>query len=412
MAETVLERFLRYVRYDTQSAEDAPTYPSTEKQKELARLLVEELKAMGLHAWMDEHGYVHGELPANSSKRIPTIGLIAHMDTSPEVSGAGVKPQLHRNYQGGDLVLPGDPSVVIRAVENEALAAQTGHDIVTSDGTTLLGADDKAGIAEIFTALQYLVDHPEIEHGPIKVAITPDEEVGTGTKFFDVKEFGADYAYTVDGETLGEIENETFCADTVVMTIRGVNVHPGYAKGKLVNAIKIAAEIIDQLPKNALSPETTAGREGYVHPHHIAGGVEATTVKFLIRDFTVEGLKKHEEMLRLLAEKVVTRHPKARLEFAVEESYRNMKYKLDEDPKVVEYALEAVRRAGVEPRLSMIRGGTDGARLCYQGLLTPNIFTGGHNFHSKQEWISAQDMEKAVDVLVHLLQVWAEREGR
>lgn len=412
MTETVLERFLRYVRYDTQSAEDAPTYPSTEKQKELARLLVEELKAMGLHAWMDEHGYVRGELPANSSKRIPTIGLIAHLDTSPEVSGAGVKPQLHRNYQGGDLGLPGDPSVVIRAAENQALAAQMGHDIVTSDGTTLLGADDKAGIAEIFTALQYLVDHPEIEHGPIKVAITPDEEVGTGTKFFDVNEFGADYAYTVDGETVGEIENETFCADTVVMTIRGVNVHPGYAKGKLVNAIKIAAEIIDQLPKNALSPETTEGREGYVHPHHIAGGVEATTVKFLIRDFTVEGLKKHEEMLRLLAEKVVAHHPKARLEFVVEESYRNMKYKLDEDPKVVEYALEAVRRAGVEPHLTMIRGGTDGARLCYQGLLTPNIFTGGHNFHSKQEWISVQDMEKAVDVLVHLLQVWAEREGR
>ncbi len=412
MAETVLERFLRYVRYDTQSSEDSATFPSTEKQKELASVLVQELRQIGLTARMDEHGYVWGELPGTSARHIPTIGFIAHLDTSPDVSGAGVKPVIHHKYRGGDIVLPGEPQVTIRAADNPALAQQIGNDIVTSDGTTLLGADDKAGIAEILTALEYLTTHPEIEHGPIKVAITPDEEVGQGTKFFDVQAFGADYAYTVDGETVGEIENETFCADTVVITIHGVNVHPGYAKGKLVNAIKIAAELLEQLPKDHLSPETTAGREGYVHPNNITGGVEQTVIKFLIRDFTVEGLKAHEELLRSLAENVVASHPPARLTFAVEESYRNMKYKLDEDPKVVDYALEAVRRVGLAPKLSLIRGGTDGARLCYQGLLTPNIFTGGHNFHSRQEWISVQDMEKAVAVLVELVRVWAEREAK
>lgn len=409
MAQTVVERFLRYVAIDTQSAEDATTFPSTDKQKVLGKMLVEEFQAMGLKARMDEHGYVYAELPANGPDTIPTIGFIAHLDTSPDVSGEGVRPIIHRNYQGGDIVLPGDPGVVIRAAENPALANQIGNDIITADGTTLLGADDKAGIAEILTAVEHLLAHPEIPRGPIKIAITPDEEVGQGTKFFDVEAFGADYAYTVDGETVGEIENETFCADTVVLTVHGVNVHPGYAKGKMVNAIKIAAEIIDQLPKNSLSPETTEGREGYLHPNSITGGVEQTTIKFLVRDFTVEGLKRHEELLRVLADKVMARHPRARLEFEVQESYRNMKYKLDEDPKVVEYALEAVRRVGLQPKLSLIRGGTDGARLCYQGLLTPNIFTGGHNFHSRQEWISVQDMEKAVAVLVELVRVWAEK---
>ncbi|MDZ7386383.1 MAG: peptidase T, partial [candidate division KSB1 bacterium] len=273
MAQTVVERFLRYVAVDTQSAEDAATFPSTEKQKVLGKMLVEEFQAMGLKARMDEHGYVYAELPANGPDTIPTIGFIAHLDTSPDVSGEGVRPIIHRNYQGGDIVLPGDPGVVIRAAENPALANQIGNDIITADGTTLLGADDKAGIAEILTAVEHLLAHPEIPRGPIKIAITPDEEVGQGTKFFDVEAFGADYAYTVDGETVGEIENETFCADTVVLTVHGVNVHPGYAKGKMVNAIKIAAEIIDQLPKDSLSPETTEGREGYLHPNSITGGV-------------------------------------------------------------------------------------------------------------------------------------------
>lgn len=407
---TVLERFLKYATYDTQSAEDAESYPSTERQKDFGRVLVRELQELGLKdANMDEHGYVMATLETNTKKKVPTIGLIAHMDTSPEVSGKDVKPQIHSNYQGGDIVLPGDKSQVIRAEENPALTQQIGNDIITSDGTTLLGADNKAGIAEIFTAINYLIQHPEIEHGRIRIAITPDEEVGGGTKHFDVKAFGADYAYTVDGETVGEIDNETFCADTVIMKIDGVNVHPGYAKSKLVNSIKIAAEIIDKLPKDSLSPETTEKREGYVHPNNIQGGVESTTLKFLIRDFSVEGLKQKEQFLQKLAQGVVDKYPKAKLDFKIEESYRNMKYKLDEDPKVVEYALEAVKRSGFEPKLNIIRGGTDGARLSYQGLLTPNIFTGGHNFHSKLEWISVQDMEKAVKTIVNLVKIWAEK---
>ena len=406
---TVLDRFFKYVPYDTQSAEDAETYPSTEKQKILAKVLVEDLKEIGLSdAGMDEHGYVTATLEANTKKKIPTLGLIAHMDTSPDVSGKDVKPHIHKNYQGGDIVLPGDTSQVILESDNPNLREQIGNDVITSDGTTLLGADNKAGIAEIFDALHYIVQHPEIEHGRIRVAITPDEEVGNGTKYFDVKAFAADYAYTVDGETAGEIENETFCADSVTIKIHGHNVHPGYAKDKLVNSIKIASEFIEKLPKDGLSPETTEKREGYVHPHHVSGGIETTTIKFLIRDFEEDGLKEKEAMLKELAESVVKKHPKAKLDFEVEESYRNMRFKLDEDPKVVEHAMEAVRRAGVEPKLNLIRGGTDGARLCYEGLLTPNIFTGGHNFHSKLEWISIQDMERAVETIVHLIQVWTE----
>jgi tripeptide aminopeptidase len=410
---TVLDRFLDYVKYDTQSAEESETYPSTGKQKILGQVLVEDLKEIGLSdVKMDEHGYVTATLEANTKKKIPAIGLIAHMDTSPDVSGKDVKPHIHNNYQGGDIHLPGDPDQVIKEADNPKLQDHIGNDIITSDGTTLLGADNKAGIAEIFDALQYLVQHPEIEHGLIRVAVTPDEEIGAGTKYFDVKAFGADYAYTVDGETAGEIENETFCADGVTIRVHGANVHPGYAKGKLVNAIKIASEIIDKLPKENLSPETTEKREGYVHPNSMSGGVETTTIKFLIRDFEEEGLKEKEAMLKELAESVVNQHPKAKLDFQVEESYRNMRFKLDEDPKVVEYAMEAVRKSGMEPKLNLIRGGTDGARLCYEGLLTPNIFTGGHNFHSKLEWISIQDMKKTVAVIVALIQTWAEKSSQ
>ncbi len=407
---TVVDRFLKYVKYDTQSAEDSQTYPSTEKQKILGQALVAELKDMGLaDAEMDEHGYVMATLAANIDRPVPTIGLIAHLDTSPDVSGADVKPIIHYNYQGGDIVLTGDPSQILRLAENPDLAEQIGNDVITSDGTTLLGADNKAGIAEIFDAIHHLVQHPEIEHGRIRIAITPDEEVGGGTKFFDIKKFGADYAYTIDGERAGEIDDETFCADSVTIKIVGKNVHPGYAKNKMINAVKIAAQLIDRLPKDRLSPETTEKREGYVHPNSLSGGVEATTIKFIIRDFTVEGLKQHEAFLKKLADEVLAEHPQAKLEFAVEESYRNMKYKLDEDPKVVANALEAVRRSGLTPRRNMIRGGTDGSRLCYEGLLTPNIFTGGHNFHSRLEWISVQDMQKAVEVIVNLIQIWAEK---
>jgi len=408
---TVTERFLSYVKYDTQSSESATTFPSTEKQKVLGAVLVNELKQIGLSdAHMDEHGYVMATLESNIEKRVPVIGLIAHMDTSPDVSGKDVMPVIHGKYQGGDIILTGDRSQIIRSHENPALAQQIGNDIITSDGTTLLGADNKAGIAEIFDAIHILLQHQELKHGKIRVAVTPDEEVGEGTKFFDIKKFGADYAYTIDGETLGEVEDETFCADSVNLTIRGVNVHPGYAKGKMVNSLKIAGRLLDHLPADRLSPETTEKRQGYVHPNSMSGNVEATTIKFLIRDFTVEGLKHHEEFLRELSEKIVADYPRASLEFEVQESYRNMKYKLDEAPKVTEYALEAIRRSGIEPVKNIIRGGTDGSRLSFKGLLTPNIFTGGHNLHSKLEWVSVQDMQKAVDVIVNLCQIWAEKE--
>ncbi len=407
---TCLERFLKYVTYDTQSAEDSSTYPSTEKQKILGEELVKELQEVDLKdAQMDEHGYVTATIGATSPKNVPVIGLVAHMDTSPEVTGANVKPQIHRNYEGGDIVLPGDPLQIIRVSEHPALLDQIGNDVITSDGTTLLGADNKAGIAEIFDAANHLVKHPEIKHGKIRICITPDEEVGRGTKYLDAKKFGADYGYTLDGETCGEVENETFCADTVIMTVGGKNTHPGYAKGKLVNSIKIAAEMLERVPKSGLSPETTEKREGYVHPYHITGGVEQTTVKILIRDFEANGLKEKEGYLKILAEDVVKKYPQAKLDFKVEESYRNMKYMLDKEPRVVEYALEAVRRTGITPQLKAIRGGTDGARLSYAGLLTPNVFAGEHAFHSKSEWISVQDMQKAVEVVVNLVQVWEEK---
>lgn len=408
--DRMMQRFFRYVQRDTQSKEDVDGYPSTATQTKFMRELASELEELGLQdVRLDKHSYLTATIPATTGEKVPVIGLIAHVDTSPEVSGKGVKPVIQRNYQGGPIRLPGDLDVVIDPEENPALSACIGHDIITSDGTTLLGADDKAGVAEIVTAAECLLAHPEIEHGTVRLAFTPDEEVGRGTDFFDVKAFGADYAYTVDGEVVGEIENETFCADSMTVRFLGVNVHPGYAKGKLVNAIKLTSRLIDKLPKDSLSPETTEGREGYVHPHAISGGVETAEVKLLIRDFTVEGLKEKEAALENLARSVVENEPRARVETDVKESYRNMRYKLDGDPKVVDYALEAVRRAGVEPKLASIRGGTDGARLCYEGLLTPNIFTGGHSFHSKREWISLQDMEKAVETLIHLLQVWAEK---
>ena len=407
---TCMERLLKYVTFDTQSSEDSTTFPSTEKQKILGKALVQELLDLGLNdASMDEWGYVTATLPGNVDFQVPVIGLIAHLDTSPDVSGKDVKAQIHKNYNGGDIIISKEANIILKAEENPELAHQTSHDIITSDGSTLLGADNKAGIAEIFDAINHLVNHPEIKHGTIKIAVMPDEEVGRGSEHFDIKKFDASYAYTVDGETLGEIEDETFCADAVTMTINGVNVHPGYAKNKLVNAVKIAAEIVEQLPKDGLSPETTEKREGYVHPHVFEGNVEKAVIKFLIRDFTVEGLKEKEQFLKELSDKVISTHPKATMKFKVNEYYRNMKYELDKDPKVVEYALEAVERAGIKPIRNFIRGGTDGAQLSYKGLLTPNIFTGGHNFHSRQEWISVQDMQKAVEVILNLVQVWVEK---
>lgn len=412
--KSLVERFLKYVKIDTQSSEESQTYPSTEKQLNLSRLLVEELKSLGVkEARLTAHGYVFATLPANLAKNhpvsVPPVGLIAHVDTSPDVSGANVKPVIHENYRGGVIVLPGDSSQVIDPEGNPALKNCLGHDIITTDGTTLLGADNKAGVAEIMAAVEYLLAHPEIPHGEIKIAFTVDEEVGRGTEHFDLQEFGAKYAYTIDGETAGEIEDETFSADTVEVHVYGTNVHPGYAKNKMVNALKVAADFLERLPKDRLSPETTEKREGYVHPNSISGNVEKVEIKFLIRDFTVEGLKEKEKFLEQLREETLKNWPKARLELKVIESYRNMKYVLEKYPFVSDYAVEAVRRSGLQPVRSIIRGGTDGSRLSFMGLPTPNIFTGGHNFHSKREWISIQDMEKATETIVHLVQIWAER---
>ena len=408
----MIERFFRYVKIDTQSDENSTTYPSTAKQLDLSRLLEKELKALGLKdVKMTQHGYVFGTLPSNlkDGKQVPTIGYIAHVDTSPDVSGENVEPVVHKNYQGGNVVLPKDKTQILNTELDPALKNCIGHDIITSNGTTLLGADNKAGVAEILTAMQYFIDNPDVPHGNLRVGITVDEEVGTGTQYFDIKEFGAKYAYTIDGETAGEIEDETFCADSVTMILNGINIHPGYAKDRMVNASKILAEVITRLPKDSTSPETTEKREGYIHPNSISGGVEKAEIKFLIRDFTVEGLKEKEAFLEKLMNDVVAEFPGATGEFIVDESYRNMRYVLDKYPFVVDYALEAVERSNLKPHKNLIRGGTDGARLSYMGVPTPNIFTGGHNFHSKREWVTIQDMEKAVETIVNLSIIWAEK---
>jgi tripeptide aminopeptidase len=408
---TVLDRFLRYVRYDTQSDERSTTYPSTAKQLVLLRDLVDELRALGLDdATIDEHGYVTATIPATTRKRgVPTVGFIAHVDTSPEMPGAGVAPIVHRGYDGRDLVLPDDPTVVLRLADIPALAEQIGNDIVTASGTTLLGADNKAGVAEIVTAAAYLTAHPEIPHGAIRLAFTPDEEVGRGTQYFDVPKFGAAYAYTMDGGRRGEIEVESFSADAITVTFHGFNTHPGYAKGHLVNAIKVAARFIDRLPQAALSPETTEGYEGFVHPYVVQAGVERTSVRLLLRDFVTAGLRDKAALVERLAREAAAAFPGARVELALEESYRNMREVLDAHPEIADHARDAIRRAGLEPRTHPIRGGTDGSRLSFMGLPTPNLFAGEHNFHSRLEWVSVQDMEKAVEVIVHLAQIWEER---
>ena len=405
-----VERFLRYVTFDTQSSETSDTYPSTTKQLDLLRLLVEELRALGLSdAGLDEHGYVMATIPATTAKPgVPVIGFIAHVDTSPEMSGAGVKPIVHRDYQGGDIVLPDDPTAVLRPSELPYLTERIGDDIITASGTTLLGADNKAGVAEIMAAAEYLTAHPEIPHGTIRIAFTPDEEVGAGTKFFDVGKLGATYAYTMDGGARGEIEYESFSADAMTVTYQGRNTHPGYAKGVMVNSIKVAADFISRLPRE-MSPETTGGYEGYVHPYVVNTSVDKTSVKLLIRDFKTPALKEKEDFLEALARETLADWPGASLDVKIEESYRNMREVLDHHPDVVENAREAIRRAGIEPREKPIRGGTDGSKLSFMGLPTPNVFAGEQSFHSRFEWVSAQDMEKAVEVIVHLCRVWEEK---
>lgn len=407
---TVTERFLRYVVIDTQSDPASSSYPSTEKQKDLGRLLVSELQELGIaDAHLDSHGYVYATLPANSSKQVPVICFCSHMDTSPDCSGANVKPQIVRNYRGGDIHLRGDPSQIIRAADHPALADQVGNDIITSDGTTLLGADNKAGVAEIMDAVQVLLANPEVRHGTIKILFTPDEEIGRGVDKVDLKKLGADFAYTVDGETAGHIEDETFSADAALITIKGVSAHPGFAKGKMEHAIKIASRIVERLPRNACSPETTDGREGFLHPTDISGTLESATLSLIVRDFTETGLTEKKMLLEDIIRDIMADFPHSTCRLEIQPQYRNMKEVVDRHPEVVDNAMEAIRRAGLEPVKGSVRGGTDGSRLSFMGLPCPNIFAGEHAFHSRTEWVSVQDMEAAVRTIVHLAAIWEER---
>jgi tripeptide aminopeptidase len=412
--ESVLDRFKRYVQIDTQSEEDSKSTPSTAKQLDLLKLLHGELLQLGVaDASIDDKGYVYGTVPSNLSDeetaRVPVVGFIAHADTSPAVSGEGVKPVVHRNYQGGDIVLPGDQTQVIYAPEYPNLEKRyIGMDIVTGDGTTLLGADDKAGVAEIMTAIDLLNQNPDVKHGTVKIGFTPDEEVGRGADHFDVNGFGAEFAYTMDGGPLGEIEFETFNAFTGEVNIKGVSAHPGYAKGKLVNAIRVLADFVQKLP-NDMAPETTEQREGYIHPYVVDGQSESVKVKLLLRDFEMDGIDKQKTMLQGYVEELRREHPKADIELEFKEYYRNMRYKIEEEPRLIAYSEEAIRRIGEKPHTELIRGGTDGARLSYMGLPCPNMFAGGEGIHSQLEWVPVQVMEKAAEVIVHLAIIWAEK---
>ncbi|MEZ0170099.1 peptidase T [Microvirga sp. TS319] len=410
MATRVTDRFLRYVVIDTQSDASSASQPSTEKQKNLGRLLVEELREIGVSdAHLDEHGYVYGTIPSNTPKSdVPVICFCSHMDTAPDFSGTNVKPQVVKNYQGGDIRLPGNPDQIIRVAEHPVLNDLIGHDIVTSDGTTLLGADDKAGIAEIMAAAEHLIHNPDIRHGTIRILFTTDEEIGRGVDKVDLKKLGADFAYTMDGETAGVVEDETFSADAVEIAITGVAIHPGFAYGRMENAIKIAGAILARLPKT-MAPETTKDRDGFIHPTGVSGVMEKASLSFIIRDFTEDGLKSKEALLEEITRGVMADYPGSRYTFTVREQYRNMKVVLDRHPEIVEHAVEAVRRAGMTPVRGSIRGGTDGSRLSFMGLPCANIFAGGHAFHSPLEFVSSQDMEKAVKTIVELAKLWEER---
>lgn len=407
---TVAGRFIRYVTIDTQSDPTSDTCPSTLKQKNLGTALVTELHAAGLQdAHIDEYGYVYATIPSNSDKsNIPVICFCSHMDTAPDCSGYGVKPLIHKNYQGQDIVLPDDPSQIIRLSDHPDLKNQIGNDIITASGTTLLGADNKAGVAEIMDACHQLMNHPEIKHGKIRILFTPDEEIGRGVDKVDIKKLGAYAGYTMDGESAGNMENETFSADGAKLVINGISSHPGFAKGKMQSAIKIAGQIIDALPYE-LSPEGTENMQGFVHPVGISGHVETAEIEFIIRDFDEDKLKQHADVIRKIADEVLKKFPGCSYELKVHEQYRNMKKVLDQHPQIVEYGMEAMRRAGLDARLCSIRGGTDGSRLSFMGLPCPNIFAGEHAFHSKQEWVSIQDMQKAVETILHLCMIWEEK---
>lgn len=409
--EAVLDRFLRYVKIDTQSAEDQPAPPSTKKQLDLANLLVKELKDLGVqNVRLSEFGIVYGMVPGNlpDNSKVPTIGFIAHMDTSPAVSGANVKAIIHKNYQGGDIVLPGDKTQVITVAQNPDLKNLIGDDIITADGTTLLGSDDKSGIAELMTMIDTLRENPQIKHGNIAIAFTPDEEVGGGIDKFDIPGFGAKYAYTVDGEQLGDISNETWSARTATVTFRGKSTHPGTAKGIMVNSAFAAGDFLGRFPPDML-PETTEGRVGFVHPYIGSLDIETSTVKVLIRDFDLSGVEAKEAMLKQMVASTQLKFPNVKIEYESTLGYLNMKEILKDYPQLTDYAIEAARRAGIKAELRPIRGGTDGSRLTAMGLPTPNLFTGGHNFHGKLEFNSLRGLEKSTETLVHLVQVFAEK---
>ncbi len=407
---TCAERFVRYVQVDTQSNPQNPATPSTEKQKDLSKILAEELLAMGIaDAHTDAYGYVYASIPSNSEKKVPVICFCSHVDTAPDCSGTNVQPIIHKNYTGEDIVLPDDTTQVLSSKDFAYLNEHIGNTIITASGNTLLGSDDKAGVAEIMDMANYIMSHPEVKHGTIKILFTPDEEVGRGVAKLDMQKLGADFGYTLDGGEQGTLEDETFSADGATITVHGVSAHPGYAKGHLVNALKIAGEILTALPTKEFSPETTENRDGFVHPLRIEGNAEKATIEFIVRDFSREGLKANAERLQNIAEKILQQHNKARMEFKVTEQYRNMKEMLDQHPQVVSHAEEAYRRSGVTVRKQSIRGGTDGSRLSFMGLPCPNLFTGMQGIHSKKEWIGVKDMEKAVEVMVNLVQVWEEK---
>ena len=406
---TVTERFVRYAKIDTQSDPESINCPSTEKQKDLSRILVKELKEMGIKdAELDEHGYVYATIESNSEKMVPVICFCSHVDTSPDCSGTNVNPIIHKNYAGQDIILPNDKSQKINFIEHPALANQIGNDIITADGNTLFGADNKAGVAEIMDAANYLMLHPDVKHGKIRILFTPDEEIGRGADKVNIKKLGADFGYTMDGETIGHIENETFSADAVTIKINGFTTHPGFAKDKMQHAIKIASQIINQIPKDK-TPETTENKQPFIHPTGINGGLEKVEIKFIVRAFDTETLLALEEELKNITNQVLLNYNKCSFEFIVTQQYRNMREVLDKHPNVVNHAIEAITRTGVKPVLSSIRGGTDGSRLSFMGLPCPNIYAGEHAFHSKQEWVSIQDMQKAVETIIHLVNIWEEK---
>ncbi len=406
---TVTDRFIRYAKIDTQSDPTSATCPSTEKQKNLSKVLVEELKAIGISdAEMDQCGYVYATIPSNTTKKVPVLCFCSHVDTSPDCSGTNVNPVINKAYKGGDIILQNDKTQIIKFAEQKALKDQIGNDIITTDGTTLLGADNKAGLAEIMDAAHYLMNHPEVKHGKIRILFTPDEEIGRGADKADMKKLGAEFGYTMDGETLGHIENETFSADGVSILIKGYPTHPGFAKDKMEHSVKIAAEIINLIPKNKI-PESTEGKQPFMHPTAINGGLEQVEIKFIIRAFDTPTLHALEKELEDIIKKVLSNYKKSSYEFKVSEQYRNMREVLDHCKHVVDYAIEAVKRTGVTPVLSSIRGGTDGSRFSFMGLPCPNIYAGEHAFHSKLEWVSVQDMKKAVETIVHLVNIWEEK---